>query len=202
MNRILAIVCLLFAGAASAVAQTPAGQAPAAVPTPANAQTPASDTTTAKTIDPAKKRDIQQLLEVSGSKDRMLLVMNQMMESMRPLMVNALPPGPYRAKLVDTFFVKVKGEFNADAFLDQIVVPTYDRYFDDQDIKGLVQFYQTPLGKKFGQVQPPMLTELMTAGQKWGGQIGVTTMKKVLDENPDLAKQLEEAKQQAATAAH
>jgi uncharacterized protein len=205
MNRILATACLLFAGAASAAAQaqTSASQAPTAVQTPTNAQPPAASATpAAKPTDPAKKRDIQQLLELTGTKERMLQGIKQMTDSMRPLMVQALPAGAYRAKLVDAFFVKCQADFNVDAFMDQVVVPMYDRHFDEQDIKGLVQFYQTPLGKKFAQLQPEISTELLTAGQKLGGQLGLTTMKKVLDENPDLAKQLEEAQQQATAPAH
>ncbi len=56
---------------------------------------------------------------------------------------------------------------NMNAFIERII-PIYDKYYTDEDIKGVVDFYSTPLGKKMLSVMPVTLQESMAAGQKWG----------------------------------
>ncbi|MFH1132152.1 MAG: DUF2059 domain-containing protein, partial [Pseudomonadota bacterium] len=60
-----------------------------------------------------------------------------------------------------------------------MVIPIYDQHLSHADIKGLIQFYQSPLGKKFVSVQPQILNGTMKAGQKWGMQLGQKIIKEV-----------------------
>jgi hypothetical protein len=192
---------LFFLGATQIPAQTPMAPAPAtAQPAPAPADQAASKPV-AKPIDAAKLQDIQRLLEVTNTKARMNEVMDKVMGNMKPMLAQSLPPGAYRDKLVDAFFVRFQSERDTDAFIKENVIPIYDHYFEDADIKGLIEFYQTPLGKKFSQVQPDMSAELMKVGQTWGEDLGRKTMLGVLADNPDLEKQLEEAGRKQAAAA-
>jgi hypothetical protein len=62
-------------------------------------------------------------------------------------------------------------------------------------VKGLIQFYETPVGQKAITVLPKMSAELGEQGEAWGRQMGRDSMLEVLQENPDLAKALDEAKQ-------
>ena len=40
------------------------------------------------------------------------------------------------------------------------------------EIKGLLQFYGTPLGKKLVSALPPLTRESMMTGQKWAQSLG------------------------------
>jgi len=117
-------------------------------------------------------------------------------KSLKPLMTQALPPGEYREKLVDLFFVKFQSRLDMQQLLD-LAIPIYDKYLSHEEVRGLIEFYQTPLGQKTLKVLPTMLTELQEAGRKWGENLGRDSMREVLAEHPDLAKALEGAAQTA-----
>ena len=44
----------------------------------------------------------------------------------------------------------------------------YDKYYTHDEIKKLIEFYQTPVGKKTVAVLPSIMQESITAGQAWG----------------------------------
>jgi uncharacterized protein len=143
-------------------------------------------------IDPAKEKDIRQLLEVAGTKERMTQVMGEMEKSIRPLMEKSFPEGEYREKLIDAFFVKFHAKMDLQKMLD-IAVPIYDRYFSADEIKELIQFYSTPLGKKSMAVLPRVMTDMMNEGRKMGEELGRESMLEVLAEHPEFEKAIQDA---------
>jgi hypothetical protein len=145
-------------------------------------------------IDPAKEADIHRLLDLAGTKTAMTEIMDGMEKNIRPLMTSSLPPGDYRAKLIDLFFEKFQNHSKAEMqqLLDS-AVPLYDKYFSHEDIKGLIQFYQTPLGQKTIRVLPKLSMEIQGEGMKLGEKLGRESMMEVLSEHPELQKALEEA---------
>jgi hypothetical protein len=98
-------------------------------------------------VDPAKAADIRRLMDVIGTKKIMEQVLESMEGNIKPLMIKALPPGDYREKLVDLFFAKFQARVDLEELLN-LIVPIYDKYMSDDDVRGLIQFYQTPLGQK------------------------------------------------------
>jgi hypothetical protein len=146
-------------------------------------------------VDPAKEADIRRLLEVAGSKALMSEILTNMMANMKPMLVNSLPPGEYQAKLIDLFLDKFTARANDEfpKLVDQ-EIPIYDKYFSAEDIKGLIQFYQTPLGQKTLSTLPKIVAETQVQGQKLGEQIGRETMMQVLSEHPELLKEMEGSK--------
>lgn len=143
-------------------------------------------------IDPVKAADIQRLIEVAGMKTLMMQSMDQMEKNIRPTLTKSLPPGAYRARLLDLFFEKFHSKINLQDFLDMAAV-AYDKYFSDEDIKGLTQFYQTPLGQKTLTVLPQLSAELLAQGMRKGEEAGRDSMAEVLAEHPELERQLQEA---------
>jgi hypothetical protein len=193
--RTLALASLLIAG--SLRAQTQSQHATAANP-PAQQQAapPSGSSAPASSgVDPAKEADIRQLLEVTGAKALMMQVMSTMEKNLKPALTSSLPPGDYRAKLIDFFFEKFMARANVEMpKLVDAAVPVYDKYLSDEDIKGLIQFYQTPLGQKTLSVLPQVTAEMQAAGEKLGQRLGRETMMEVLSEHPDLAKAMQDAR--------
>ncbi|HEX9136816.1 MAG TPA: DUF2059 domain-containing protein [Nitrospirota bacterium] len=144
-------------------------------------------------MDAAKEADIRRLMDLAGTGLLVTQVMDGMEKGIRPLMMNALPPGEYREKLVDLFFAKFHSKAAPQQLLD-LAVPEYDKYYTHEEIKGLIQFYGTPLGQKLVSVQPKMTGELQEAGRKWGEGLGRDSMIEVLSEHPELATALQAAK--------
>jgi hypothetical protein len=119
-----------------------------------------------------------------------------MEDSMRPLMLRALPPGEYRERLVQLFFEKVHTKMGAEHILD-MAVPIYAQYFSDDEIKQLIELYKTPIAQKLVTLMPEMEARLVPAAQSWGREMGRQAMIEVLQEHPDLAEELKAAAQAA-----
>jgi hypothetical protein len=120
-------------------------------------------------------------------------------QNLKPVMANSLPPGEYRDKLIELFFQKFNSKFDTTRLLD-LAVARYDENFSDEEIKGLITFYETPLGKKVVAVQPTLAGLLQQDGQRLGQQLGRDSMIEVLSEHPDLAQALHAASQKTSPA--
>jgi len=150
-------------------------------------------------IDPAKEADIRKLLELAGTKALVSQTMESMSKSIKPLLTNSLPPGDYREKLVDLFFAKFTAKADVQHLLD-LAVPVYDKNFSHQEIRSLIEFYQTPLGQKAIATLPKVTAEMQEQGRKWGEDLGKQCMVEVLSEHPELAAALEAAAQSTQSA--
>jgi hypothetical protein len=188
MTRIF-IVCFLLTG--FVFAQTNSSS-PEALPKP-HASPAATSSSGPLKIDAVKGADIRRLMDLAGTGKLVTQVMDGMEKDIKPLMMNALPPGEYREKLVDLFFARFHSKADPQQLLD-LAVPAYDRYYTHEEIKGLIQFYGTPLGQKLVAVQPKMTGELQDAGRKWDEGLGRDSMIEVLTEHPELATALQAAK--------
>lgn len=186
MKMYAAAAVLSLLAALSARAQTRLPSAPTTQRPADNQSGQAAGLERAK-IDPAKEADIRRLLDVTGTKALVKQLMDGMEKNLKPMMINSLPPGDYRNQLVDLFFEKFESKADPQQLLD-MAVPGYDKYLSDEEIKGLIAFYQTPLGQKALEVMPKLSAELQTQGAKWGQELGRQSMLEVLSEHPDLAQ--------------
>ena len=62
-----------------------------------------------------------------------------------------------------------------------MVIPIYDKYYTETEIKELTDFYATPIGRKVITVTPLISQESMQAGQKWGKELGEKLYKDLND---------------------
>lgn len=147
-------------------------------------------------IDPAKEADIRRLLELTGAKALAVQTMTSMEDGIKPLMSNSLPPGDYRDQLIDLFFAKFHSKADAQHLVD-LAVPIYDKYLTGEEVKGLIKFYETPLGQKATGVMPKMVGEIQGESREWGEKLGREAMMEVLTEHPELEKALEAAQKVA-----
>jgi len=111
---------------------------------------------------------------------------------LKPMMANIFPPGEYRDKLIDLFFEKFRSKADTQVLIN-LTVQMYDKYLTEEEIKGLIQFYSTPLGQKTLSVLPKLMVELQGESMKWGEDLGRQSMIEVLSEHPELRKAMEDA---------
>ncbi len=109
----------------------------------------------------AKEQDIRKLLDVSGSGKLGVQIATQMLGQFSHL----FPQVPQE------FWSQVENDMKPQDLVD-LIVPIYDRHFTDEDIKGLIAFYQSPLGRKLVDQMPQISAESMAAGQEWGRAMG------------------------------
>src|ERR1700733_14456122 len=172
------------------------GQTPQTVPNQGvgESRTPPSNSNTNSPtppkLDPAKEAAIRQLIDLTGGITLVNQIMDGMQKNMRPMMEKLLPPGDYRDKLIDLFFVKFRSKADPQVLVN-LAVRMYDKYLSEEEIKGLIQFYSTPLGQKTLSVLPKLTVEMQSESMKWGEDLGRQSMIEVLSEHPELRKALE-----------
>lgn len=142
------------------------------------AVTGAATPTRAEDLTPAKRADIERLLETTGAlnlgRQMSAYVVRHYLDTLR----QARPDIP--AAALDTIAPVVDEVIaaNLPAFADQIV-PLYHRYFTWAEIGALLAFYQTEVGRKSIQVMPQLLQESMQMGGKWGEALGPEIQRRV-----------------------
>lgn len=67
--------------------------------------------------------------------------------------------------------------------LTELIAPIYIKYLSLDDLKELIKFYQSDIGKKLTKVTPLITVESMKIGEEWGRKLG-----------EDIAKKLENLK--------
>jgi len=98
---------------------------------------------------------------LSGSGKIGIQVMNQMMDSFKKSF-SAVP---------QEFWEEAKQEMKADD-ITNLITPIYAKYYTETDIDQLINFYNSPIGKKMVATMPQVVQESMTMGQQWGKEIG------------------------------
>ena len=75
--------------------------------------------------------------------------------------------------LKKSLFNKVVGEeMSAKGGYIEQMIPIFHKYLTHEEIKGLLTFYTSPLGKKATSVLPMMAQEGMQVGQRWAKTLG------------------------------
>ena len=104
-------------------------------------------------IDPAKETDIRALMELVGARDAMQDFSAHGAEQIRENLLTSVPNNERGQKFVNAFIYAYKAKFDADQATSQLVT-IYDQHFSQDEIKGLLQFYGSPLGQKFAAEMP------------------------------------------------
>jgi uncharacterized protein len=105
----------------------------------------------------AKERDIRKLLELTGSAKLGQQMVAQMFEAFKQESSN----------VPSSTWDEMQKEFDAGSLIE-LIVPIYDKHLTHEDIKGLIVFYESPLGRKMTALLPAIAQESMEAGQQWG----------------------------------
>ena len=108
----------------------------------------------------AKHDDITQLLTLTGARAIGLRTATQVLEMYKTAHTD-VPAEVWQE-------IRHEAEGRVEEFVTERLVPIYDKHLSHEDIKGLIVFYESPLGKKLLQVMPVMSHESMLAGQAWG----------------------------------
>jgi len=140
LNTIAPLV--LLASLAGAAARTE--DAPPAKPSPPTA---AAD----------KAADIQRLLELTGG----ARMGEQMMDRMLEIQRRGMPDVP------EVVWDEARRALDIGE-LTELIAAIWDKHFTHDDIRGLIAFYESPIGAKLREMQPMILEESMAAGEAWG----------------------------------
>ena len=122
----------------------------------------AAGTTLTKSIDPVKETEIRSLLELIGSKDAIQDTAAVATEQYRQKVMEASFNNDRAQAFTNTYLAEFRKKFDADAVNSQLV-EIYDKHFSEDDIKGLLEFYGSPLGQKVAAELPKISREVQLA---------------------------------------
>ena len=175
--RSVAAGALLFA-AAGAQAQT----APAAPATPAAPSAPAGKVPDVgqPEVPPAQLAAARQLVIASGMSRSFEPMVPQLSQQIVPLLTRTRPELKDNLQVVikqlEPEFAK-KGEEMTD-----IAAKIYARRMSQDELEKAAAFFDSPVGKKYVEVQPAMLDEVVVAMQTWTQSLSSFMMQRVHDE--------------------
>jgi uncharacterized protein len=116
---------------------------------------------------------LQTMFKVSGSEEIYQTAISQMFTMFKE----------QYATVKEETWVSLEAEFKNTSINDliELLTPTYQKHLTLEEIKGLIEFYETPVGKKYAQKSPLIMQESMQIGQQWGMKIGEEFAKKMKD---------------------
>jgi hypothetical protein len=107
-----------------------------------------------------KQQDIIRLLDITNAK----MQAAQMFDLMLPNLKATAPDAPL------TFWTMFRSKLDVNSLVDSLV-PIYDRHFLHDDIKELIRFYESSVGKKLLDVTPRITQESYHIGEEFGEKL-------------------------------
>jgi uncharacterized protein len=141
-----------------------------------------------------KEADIRKLISVAGSED----ILRQTLPKMVAQMKLAMPQVP------DEAWHELEKPETIKKLVD-LYVPIYEKHFTHDEIRGMLNFYETPLGKKMVTTMPLVLQESMDAGNRWGIDLAKRIGQGTNQPTPDIStsrRPLTEGEKNRALIAH
>ena len=126
-----------------------------------------------KPVDPSKIQDIKKLLDLIRLEEVVLLTAENALERFFPILKEATAQN--NQAVSETVFAILKGstlslvkrQVSAQGGLMDRVVPLYDKHYTQDETQKLIQFYETPLGKKVSALRPQITKESMVVAEEW-----------------------------------
>ena len=117
-----------------------------------------------KSVDPEKEADLHSLLQYVGAKDQLQSVASESAAQYREKLnasVKNVADDSKRQELITVASGSFQKNFDQQRAMQQIAA-IYDKHFTDDEIKGLLDFYSSPLGQKFAAETPKINKEIQT----------------------------------------
>lgn len=118
-----------------------------------------------------KINSIKELITITGTKNLTQQILNQSITSMR----SQFPQVP------QVFWDEFSAGLTADQLINRLI-PIYDKYLTDEDIKQLIAFYRTPVGKKIISVSPQIASDSLNIGQQYGKEVAQRAIQKLQEQ--------------------
>ena len=89
-------------------------------------------------------------------------------------------------KFVDDFNQKLTGASRRPTEVTNAEVPIYAQNFSMEDLQGMIQFYESPLGQRVMKALPQVLQETQQGASRSSGQRLCATLKQMSGDYPEI----------------
>jgi hypothetical protein len=186
MKAVLALV-LIYVGTFFLVIQGASQNSVQASHQSAAVQGNAAAAQTNSSIDPAKEADIRSLMELVGARDLVQDGANTAIEQSREKLLATVPNNDRGQAFVNAFAVSYQKKFDVNQVTDQLVA-IYDKHFTDDEIKGMLQFYGSPLGQKVASEMPKINRETQAAIRLANTKAAKDALAELKQQNPEIGQ--------------
>jgi hypothetical protein len=183
MKAALALVIIYIGTFLVAIQGSSQNAVQAATQHPAMQQAAAST----KSIDPAKEADIRALLELVGARDLVQDGLTSSFEQYREKLLSTVPNNDKGQAFVNAFTTSYEKKFDVDQVTDELV-GIYDKHYSEEEIKGLLQFYGSPLGQKVAAETPTINRETLAATRMASSKAAPEALLAVKEQNPEVGQ--------------
>jgi hypothetical protein len=146
-------------------------------------------------VDPEKEKAIRHLMEITGS-SKMGENMTENMASQVKSVMSRSMSGDRLQKFVDDFNQKLSAESPA-AEVDSAEVPIYAEHLSLEDLQGMIQFYESPLGQRVMKTLPQVLQETQQRGQAIERNAAYSMLREMSGDYPEVKPLLPESQKPA-----
>ena len=96
------------------------------------------------------------------------------------LMMNNFKTNPAFATIPDEFWTEFAKEAEESyGEVEMKIAEVYQQHFTNDEIKQLIAFYESPIGKKLVQEQPAIQADSYKYGSEWGQKLGAKIVEKI-----------------------
>lgn len=132
-------------------------------------------------ITKAKEKDIQALLKIKGTQSFTQRMADMMVANIIAQEKQRYPNMPKKIEYAISNAVQQVMLEHAPE-LEKMIVPLYDKHYTHSEIKELIKFFSTPIGKKYSIVAELLMQDMMPIAQKWGEKIAPIMVRRVEQE--------------------
>jgi hypothetical protein len=138
-------------------------------------------------IDPIKEADIRSLMELVGARELVQDGANTAIEQSREKLLATVPNNEKGQAFVNAFAASYQKNLDVDQVADQLVA-IYDKHYTDDEIKGLLQFYGSPLGQKVAAEMPKIGRETQAVVRAADGKAAKEALAEMKQQNPEIGQ--------------
>lgn len=127
------------------------------------------------------KSKVKKMLKLSGASENFDVAVRNMIELQRK---------SYQDFLSEDFFDEMEKEmleFGLEKLIPKFT-PVYRKHLTEEDLDGIITFYESEVGKKLTEKMPMIVSEAMQIGAEWGEEIGKEIYNKIQSSNEFLFK--------------
>ena len=183
MKAVLALVVIYVGMFLVAIQGGAPSSVQAAPQNPSGKQNPS----TPASVEPAKEADIRALLDLVGARDQVQDSVKQAAEQYREKLLASVPNSEKGQAFVNMTINEYEKRFDVDKVNEQLVL-LYDRHYSDEEIKGLLQFYGSPLGQKVAAESPKIFREIQETTRAEGAKAVKDALQEAKQENPGVGQ--------------
>jgi hypothetical protein len=146
-----------------------------------------SSTASSHSMDATKQTEIRSLMELIGARDLVQDGASNSIEQTREKLLATVPDNDKGQAFVNAFAVSYQKKFDVDQVTEQLV-GVYGKHFTEDEIKGLLQFYGSPLGQKFAAEMPKISREIQSATRAASNKAAKEALAELKQQNPEVGQ--------------